>query len=89
MWQEIVDWLMGSVQTTTPRSPEELEKLLEARVKALEERAAHKEREAELRRKLADANARIKAVTPQGRWLRWVGLGVGVFILFLIIKSCL
>jgi len=88
MWQEVVDWLMGSVHTRAPQSPEEREKLLEARMKALEAKAVHMEREAELRRKMADASARIKAVTPQGRWLRWVVLGAGVLVFLLIIKSC-
>ena len=79
---------MSSVRNKAPQSPEEREKFLEERVKALEAKAVRMEREAELRRRAVDANARIKAVTPPGRWLRWVVLGVGILILFLIVKSC-
>ena len=88
MWQEVMKWLRGLLSPRTPLSPEGHEKLLEARVTALEAKAVRMEREAKLRERAMDANARIKAVTPQGRWLRWVVLGVGVLILFLIIKSC-
>lgn len=89
MLQEIVGWLRSLMWLKASQSPEEREKFLEARVKALEAKAVRLEREATLRGKIADANARIKAVTPQGRWLRWVVLGVGIFVLCLIIfGSC-
>ena len=88
MWQEIVDWLMDPVRTKAPQSPEGREKLLEAKVKALEARAEQMECEAKLRERAMNASARIKAVTPRGRWLRWVVLGVGVIVLFFLVKSC-
>jgi len=88
MLQKIVDWLMSSMQPKVSQNLEEREEALKDKVKVLESKASYLEREAELRKKMVEANARIKAVTPQGRWLRWVVLGVGVLILFLMVKSC-
>ena len=88
MLQKVMSWLRSLLNPRTPLSSEEHEKFFEVRVKALEAKAEWMEREAKLRERAAAASARIKAVTPQGRWLRWVVLGAGLFVLFLIIKSC-
>ena len=88
MWQEVVDWFWSFGTPKAPQSPEEREKFLEAKVKALEAKAVWMEREAKLRERAVDAGARIKAVTPRVNYARWVVLGAGLFILFLIIKSC-
>ena len=88
MWQEVMNRLRGLLSPQATQSSEGYEKLLEVKVKALEAKAERMEREAKLRERAVDASARIKAVTPPGRWLRWVVLGAGVLVLLLIIKSC-
>ena len=85
MWQRFVD-----LMTPQPRysSPEALVKALEARATFLEERADIAEKEAKLRERIAKARERIGVVTPRPNYLRWVVWGVGVVILFLLVKSC-
>ena len=87
MWQRLVD-----LMTPQYPKPEERAKVLETRAKLLEERATAAEKEAELQKRILAARKRVadaKVNMPRPNYLRWVVLGVGVLILFLLIKSCM